>query len=197
VIGHASEPSRSSQRFGGLVVWLDGGWGIDALLGRETRTHADLDLVIDRDQAVPRRGCADAATAEMAMVIMLPVLADRRLGTYYHEGRQPTNAGGHIVRMTDMKLQDLEGNWKPMGEFDVNELGRIRLNGATVTGQGPRGTDHLNLTREVSEALWTLVRQDFAQVKGAYTVQQVWNAIPDSRQRWDDELHYAWIPGKT
>ena len=37
----------------GLVVWLDGGWGIDALLGRETRPHADLDLVIDRDQ-LPR-----------------------------------------------------------------------------------------------------------------------------------------------
>ena len=38
---------------GDLVVWLDGGWGIDALLGRETRTHSDLDLVIDRNQ-VPR-----------------------------------------------------------------------------------------------------------------------------------------------
>jgi lincosamide nucleotidyltransferase A/C/D/E len=23
----------------GLVVWLDGGWGVDALLGRQTRPH--------------------------------------------------------------------------------------------------------------------------------------------------------------
>ncbi len=30
-------------------VWIDGGWGIDALLGRQTRTHDDLDLVIARD----------------------------------------------------------------------------------------------------------------------------------------------------
>ena len=30
----------------GLVVWLDGGWGVDALLGRQTRPHQDLDLVI-------------------------------------------------------------------------------------------------------------------------------------------------------
>ena len=33
----------------GLVVWLDGGWGVDALLGYQTRPHQDLDLVIARD----------------------------------------------------------------------------------------------------------------------------------------------------
>jgi lincosamide nucleotidyltransferase A/C/D/E len=26
--------------------WLDGGWGIDALLGEQTREHDDLDLVV-------------------------------------------------------------------------------------------------------------------------------------------------------
>jgi lincosamide nucleotidyltransferase A/C/D/E len=30
----------------GVRCWLAGGWGIDALLGRETRRHHDLDLVI-------------------------------------------------------------------------------------------------------------------------------------------------------
>jgi lincosamide nucleotidyltransferase A/C/D/E len=30
----------------GITVWLDGGWGVDALLGRQTRTHADLDVVV-------------------------------------------------------------------------------------------------------------------------------------------------------
>lgn len=29
----------------GIAVWLDGGWGIDALLGEQTRPHDDLDLV--------------------------------------------------------------------------------------------------------------------------------------------------------
>ena len=29
----------------GLRVWLDGGWGVDALLERQTREHDDLDLV--------------------------------------------------------------------------------------------------------------------------------------------------------
>lgn len=26
--------------------WLDGGWGVDALIGRQTRQHTDLDLVV-------------------------------------------------------------------------------------------------------------------------------------------------------
>jgi lincosamide nucleotidyltransferase A/C/D/E len=30
-----------------ILAWVDGGWGIDALLERQTRDHADLDLVID------------------------------------------------------------------------------------------------------------------------------------------------------
>jgi lincosamide nucleotidyltransferase A/C/D/E len=28
-------------------VWVDGGWGVDALLGEQTRDHADLDLILD------------------------------------------------------------------------------------------------------------------------------------------------------
>ena len=29
----------------GLTVWVDGGWAIDAVAGRQTRSHDDLDLV--------------------------------------------------------------------------------------------------------------------------------------------------------
>jgi lincosamide nucleotidyltransferase A/C/D/E len=32
----------------GIDVWLDGGWGVDALLGEQTREHDDLDLVVAR-----------------------------------------------------------------------------------------------------------------------------------------------------
>jgi len=30
----------------GIKVWLDGGWGVDALLGQETRVHHDLDITV-------------------------------------------------------------------------------------------------------------------------------------------------------
>ena len=33
-------------RAAGVSASLDGGWGVDALLGRETRAHEDLDLVV-------------------------------------------------------------------------------------------------------------------------------------------------------
>src|SRR5437868_961647 len=30
----------------GVTVWLDGGWGVDALVGEPTREHDDLDVVV-------------------------------------------------------------------------------------------------------------------------------------------------------
>jgi lincosamide nucleotidyltransferase A/C/D/E len=37
----------------GIVVWLDGGWGVDALLEELTRAHSDLDLVIAYADVAP------------------------------------------------------------------------------------------------------------------------------------------------
>ena len=33
----------------GVRVWVDGGWGIDALLGRQTRPHKDFDALVHFD----------------------------------------------------------------------------------------------------------------------------------------------------
>jgi lincosamide nucleotidyltransferase A/C/D/E len=33
----------------GIEAWLDGGWGVDALLGAQTRAHDDVDLVVRVD----------------------------------------------------------------------------------------------------------------------------------------------------
>ena len=39
----------------GVKIWVDGGWGVDALLEEQTREHADLDIAIDqRDEAKMR-----------------------------------------------------------------------------------------------------------------------------------------------
>ena len=32
----------------GIKIWLDGGWGVDALLGKQTRKHGDVDIVIQQ-----------------------------------------------------------------------------------------------------------------------------------------------------
>jgi lincosamide nucleotidyltransferase A/C/D/E len=46
---------------GGIEVWIDGGWAVDALLGRQTRPHDDLDLVLrqnDIDRLIEVLGAA-------------------------------------------------------------------------------------------------------------------------------------------
>lgn len=52
----------------GISVWVAGGWGVDALLGRQTRKHHDLDLVVD---------AGDAAAAMRALA---------KIGYDYHDG---------------------------------------------------------------------------------------------------------------
>lgn len=34
-----------------VPVWIDGGWCVDALLGKQTREHADLDIAVAREHA--------------------------------------------------------------------------------------------------------------------------------------------------
>ena len=36
----------------GMMMWVDGGWGVDALLGEQTRPHKDLDIAMQQ-QDVP------------------------------------------------------------------------------------------------------------------------------------------------
>lgn len=40
----------SRLRAAGCHAWIAGGWGVDALLGRETRAHSDLDLLHRADE---------------------------------------------------------------------------------------------------------------------------------------------------
>ena len=43
-----------------IAAWVDGGWGVDALLGEQTREHNDLDLAINHFDA---QRCTAAMTA--------------------------------------------------------------------------------------------------------------------------------------
>lgn len=79
----------------GVRCWIDGGWGIDVLLGRQTREHDDLDLVIDISGA-------DAAKAALAA-----------LGFALAEDEFPTrfamaDGSGHKVDFHPVKF-DAEG----------------------------------------------------------------------------------------
>ncbi len=44
----------------GLDLWLDGGWSVDALLGRQTRDHDDVDVVLQTSDEAAFRGALEA-----------------------------------------------------------------------------------------------------------------------------------------
>jgi lincosamide nucleotidyltransferase A/C/D/E len=50
----------------GVDVWLDGGWGVDALLGEQTRAHDDLDLVCSLDDLATLTSALASAGYEVA-----------------------------------------------------------------------------------------------------------------------------------
>lgn len=43
----------------GIEIWLDGGWGVDALLEEQTRYHADLDIVLQEKDVQKLRDLLD------------------------------------------------------------------------------------------------------------------------------------------
>lgn len=50
----------------GIPAWIGGGWGVDALVGHETRTHEDVDIAVD---ATNERPTLDVLTASGFRVV--------------------------------------------------------------------------------------------------------------------------------
>jgi lincosamide nucleotidyltransferase A/C/D/E len=51
----------ASLRDAGVRAWLVGGWAADALLGEQTRTHADIDLAIEAASEATARAALESA----------------------------------------------------------------------------------------------------------------------------------------
>ena len=105
-----------------IEVWLDGGWGLDALVGEETRPHNDLDIVV-RESDVPllRHVLADEGFREKKGGRLWNfVLADER-------GRE---VDVHTVRFDERGngLYGPDGLMYPAGSLDgIGSLGGIRF----------------------------------------------------------------------
>ena len=88
----------------GVAVWVNGGWGIDALLGEQTRPHDDLDVVMRAEDIEPTlRALGELGfsmmTDELPQGFVVRDSADRRVD--FHpvrfqsdgSGAQPMNDG--------------------------------------------------------------------------------------------------------
>jgi lincosamide nucleotidyltransferase A/C/D/E len=85
-----------------IQVWLSGGWGIDALLGEQTRSHKDLDVLLLLDDVVRAR----------------ELLSNDgyRLNELWSENRWAVDAAG-VETATAFVLQDAEGR-----QFDAHAM---------------------------------------------------------------------------
>lgn len=44
----------------GIKIWVDGGWSVDALLGKQTREHKDFDIVLEQKDVAKLREFLEA-----------------------------------------------------------------------------------------------------------------------------------------
>jgi hypothetical protein len=74
----------------GVAVWVDGGWGVDALLGEQTRPHLDLDIAV--------------ATRQLARTTA--VLADHSFVVVRDDGPHNLVLGDDVGRLVDVHAFD-------------------------------------------------------------------------------------------
>jgi lincosamide nucleotidyltransferase A/C/D/E len=105
----------------GCRFWLEGGWGVDALVGRVTRPHRDVD--VDFDAA-----CEDA---------VLEALAD--LGYSIETDWRPNRVtlGGVVVPCVSEEAQRLFHSGYELRTIDVVDLAELdRLGASPSTAAG-------------------------------------------------------------
>lgn len=86
----------------GIQIWLSGGWGIDALLGEQTRPHKDLDVIMLLDDVGRARDLLSRDGYSLKML--------------WSENRQAVDAAG-VETATAFVLHDSEGR-----EFDAHAM---------------------------------------------------------------------------
>lgn len=111
----------------GVTIWVDGGWGVDALRGEQTRAHEDLDLVVAQAavptaRSAPRElGYRHDTAVEPGLPARVPLLG----------------ASGNHVDLHPMVL-DREGNgWQPLGGGAWSAYPAEGLTGAGRIGARP------------------------------------------------------------
>ena len=102
-----------------IHVWIDGGWGVDALIGEETRDHLDLDLAVDQrdlpriEQTLGALGFERDRTVESGLPARLVLRDSRGLQIDLHPLVFDTHGHG---------WQQLSGSGRAWGRYPAEHL---------------------------------------------------------------------------
>jgi len=102
-----------------IEIWLDGGWGVDALLGEQTRPHQDLDIAVEQ-RDVPR---------------LRQLLLDRGYGDIKREDAGPWNFVLGDENGTEIDLHIIVLDDQGNGLSGPTETGEMHP-AASLTGTG-------------------------------------------------------------
>lgn len=144
-----ADPSREQA----LAFWIDGGWGVDALLGEQTRPHSDLDLAVKLYDLPPFRLSAFPACLEC------PGLSPRSPAGDAHWNWVLQQASGRSIDLHGFILDPqgngvlgdpAKGGMYPAGALNgIGALGGLKLRCVAVpcvlnlrNGFEPRPIDH-------------------------------------------------------
>jgi lincosamide nucleotidyltransferase A/C/D/E len=135
----------------GIPHWAGGGWGVDALVGRQTRPHRDLDLAVDAARFEETVGLLTALGYRPEtdwLPVRLELAADGERWVDLHpvvfdaggEGRQSGPDGSHFAYpAADLVTGALAGHPLPCLS--------ARLQRAFHSGYPPRAVDEADLAR--------------------------------------------------
>ena len=114
---------------GGVPVWVEGGWGVDALLGEQTRAHEDLDLAVEHADVGRARAALSALGFRHDPAIRPGLPA--RLVLVGPEGRQ--------VDLHPIVLDERGDGWQPLADGGWGAYPADGLAGAgVIAGRGVR-----------------------------------------------------------
>src|SRR4051794_6914523 len=134
----------------GVRVWLDGGWGVDALVGEQTRDHDDLDCVIAlSDGPIAREALASLGFAvsfdELPTRFVMRDRSDRRVD--FHTVAFDAT-GGATQQLQDSRLAPYPAE----GFSGSGPVAGVRVACLTATvqllhhlGYDPDEKDHLDM----------------------------------------------------
>lgn len=155
-----------------IPFWVDGGWGVDALLGTESRDHSDLDLVVWRN---------DLGRVEMELA---------HLGYVHATEVQPglptrlvlRSNGGKQVDLHPVVIDEAGNGWQ---ELDGNAWGLYPADGmrgsGTIAGRPvPCLTPDLQLQHHLGYPWREVDRGDMRRLARRFDLRLPPGFVPDA-----------------